>query len=123
MFWEMYQQYQISGAKSDAADAKLRAETANREVQHIEHTLVEKVNKLTLICQAMWELMRDQSGLTEQMLLEKVKEIDLRDGKLDGRLAPAAKKCPSCHHELSSRHTTCLYCGTLLVSESAFNQV
>jgi hypothetical protein len=34
----------------------------------------------------MWEIIRDQSSITDEELVEKITEIDLRDGVVDGKM-------------------------------------
>ena len=56
-------------------------------------SLEASVDHLALACQAMWELLRGQVGVTEEQLLAKMKEVDLRDG--DYQLASAAPRLKS----------------------------
>ncbi len=73
--------------------------------------LTEDIQRLKLMNQALWELIRDRARLTDKDLEEKALEIDLRDGKQDGRMSETALRCPSCNRVSSSRHWRCLYCG------------
>lgn len=84
------------------------------------HSLQQKVEKLSLSCQAMWELIRDNTELTEEELFVKMTEIDLRDGKLDGRLGQQVLVCSNCGRKVSSKRSTCFYCGYALAKNSAF---
>lgn len=78
------------------------------------------VDRLTLACQAMWELIRDRGLATEAELEEKVLEVDLRDGKADGRIASQVITCPSCGSNTNSRRTQCVMCGAPLKKEHLF---
>lgn len=61
---------------------------------------------------ALWELLQQKAHVPEAEFMAKVQEIDLRDGKLDGKAGAApARSCPSCQRMLSQRHRRCLYCG------------
>jgi hypothetical protein len=60
---------------------------------------------------AMWSILEEKLGVTEAQLAERVREIDMRDGKLDGRYAPEAMECPKCKRTMSVRHNRCMYCG------------
>ncbi len=91
----------------DAAQAKSAANDAKNKAYEIR----DRFDHLTLVCMAMWELMKE-SGLTDEQLAAKVKEIDLADGKLDGKYRPShISSCPKCGHVMSRRHCKCLYCG------------
>jgi hypothetical protein len=96
--------------KSTAAPSNhphLSGEQLNEEVKHLEH----RVDKLTLICQAMWELLSHKHGIDEQTLVGKVAEIDLRDGELNDSTTKGVVTCPKCGHAVNSRHLRCIYCG------------
>jgi hypothetical protein len=118
MFWEFYQQRQISGARDAATRAQFKAEQLMDHVRSLE----DKLDSLALTCQAMWEILRDRSSITEEDLANKVQEIDLRDGKLDGRLnrSESERACPKCARLLHRRHAKCLYCGCEAGKTNAF---
>jgi len=104
-------------------DAILEARKAMRTVQDFERHLGENVDKLALICRAMWELIRERTNLTEEDLLKKVREIDLLDGALDGKVKNPPKKCSKCNRTMSKRHTRCMYCGTEALLDTAFDSI
>ena len=83
--------------------------------------LQEQVEQLTLVCMAMWSLMRQQSNLTEEDLIERVKEIDLLDGVADAKMTQQVGKCGKCSRVMSPRHKKCLYCGHQRVIATAFD--
>jgi hypothetical protein len=85
-----------------------RAPTA---LQNDVEQLEQRVERLTLLNAALWELLRDKGKLTEADLVNKVQEIDLRDGRADGKMRSAPKVCGACGRTVSSRHQRCLYCG------------
>jgi hypothetical protein len=72
------------------------------------------VDKLTLASMALWETACEKLGVREEELLAKIREIDLRDGRLDGqvRTAEQVSKCPACDRVMSKTHKKCIYCGT-----------
>lgn len=70
-----------------------------------------RIDKLALCCQAMWELIQQNTNLTENDLSRKVMEIDMRDGVNDQHMAPQAKKCPRCDSMISVKFQRCLFCG------------
>jgi hypothetical protein len=75
--------------------------------------LRHQVERLSLLNQALWELIRDKAGLTDADLERVAGEIDLRDGVADGKIGGGAVTCPTCRRVSNSRHYKCLYCGEL----------
>lgn len=106
------QDHEISRANRSAE------KTAERTAE-----LEEMVDRLVLACKAMWELLRDSAGLSESQFAEKVWEIDLRDGKLDGKSEAAPTTCPNCSRPNSARRQRCLYCATDLDTVSPLDAV
>jgi|CXWL01.1.fsa_nt_gi uncharacterized protein YhdP len=110
MLWDLLQQWQIDEAQSSASDASRRADRVKYDVDHTQAT----IDALALSCAAMWELLGERLGVTEQELLNKIEEIDLRDGKLDGRIAIVKQACSGCGRNNNAKRGRCLYCGTAL---------
>jgi hypothetical protein len=85
--------------------------------------LEDRLERLALICMAMWSLIQSQTDLTEDDLLERVREIDLMDGVADGKITHQVCRCGTCDRPVSSRHTRCIYCGSEQLIASAFDSV
>ena len=65
-----------------------------------------------MITEALWTLLKQQHGFADEVLTKLIAEIDLRDGKLDGRAAAQSPQpCPFCGRPISTRRPFCLYCG------------
>ena len=73
--------------------------------------LRRQVEKLRLVSRALCELLIEQTNLTEDAVLNRIDEIDLRDGNLDGRMRGAPMKCPACQRTVGLNRTRCQYCG------------
>ena len=61
------------------------------------------------------QMLKKEHGYDDSRLAARVTEIDMRDGKLDGRIAPSAEMaplCPKCSRKLAKKRPFCLYCGT-----------
>ncbi len=110
LFWEFHQQRQISEAGRDAARAKDKVDQLTSEVSAMRR----KLEHLSLACQALWELLRDHTKFEEEHILQKMQEIDLRDGVRDGKIGSRPLDCPACHRRANSARQTCLYCGAAL---------
>ncbi len=107
-------------AAAEARDA-MRAQSAQEakfNVQKSELTeLRDQVERLTLLNQALWELIRARLNVSDAELEQLAQEIDLRDGKQDGKLTSHPLKCPNCGRVSNSRHRKCLYCGLLFETD------
>ena len=107
MLWEAYQQTNIAAAERTAESADAKAERCARTIGDLQR----HVDRLSLACQALWELLRSCSDLTEDDLEKKVLEIDGRDGCVDGKIGMQPLDCPSCGRKTSSKRNTCVMCG------------
>ena len=107
MLWDLQQSVSIRHNRARADAASDRAADAKADVQCLEGT----IDRLLLINRAMWEILAEKFGLGDQVIADKVTEIDLRDGTLDGRLRVDVQRCPSCDRHMNRRHSRCLYCG------------
>lgn len=76
--------------------------------------LKQKVAALGIACQAMFEILQSNLNVSEAMIFEKMEEIDLRDGKLDGKASAAIIVCPQCGRNTNSSRSNCVYCGATL---------
>lgn len=83
----------------------------------------DRLDRLALICMAMWSLIQSETNLTEDDLLERVKDIDLMDGAGDGKITRQVTQCSRCRRPMSTRHTRCIYCGSDQLVASAFDTV
>src|SRR5579871_477788 len=106
-----------SSVARDAAVSRSMAESTEAVVTELRW----QVNKLTLANMALFELLQARLGITEDEMLAKMTEIDLRDGKLDGHApAPQPIVCEVCGRPYSKRHNHCLYCGHVNMHGTAF---
>ena len=102
MIWDLYQQMRIRDVQEFTRRAK-------DDTAMLVRKLRRSVDSLTLTCAAMWELQRDQSGSADKALIEKMQEIDLRDGKLDGKMTKPATACPSCQRANNAKSSKSVY--------------
>lgn len=116
MIWEAYQQTKIAGAEQTAERALSKADRYAADIADVRR----QVERLSLACQAMWELLRDRSDITEEDLEAKILEIDARDGRVDGKIATTMTTCSSCGRPTNSRRGSCVICGATLKREHPF---
>jgi hypothetical protein len=97
----------LSAAASVSIPSHLKGSTSQEALSQ----LGRRIDRLSLACQAMWELLRDKAGVTEDELRDKILEVDLRDGSTDGKMASFIVECPHCKARTNSRRPTCIICG------------
>lgn len=122
MLWDLYQSYQIS--QLDERVDRVQSDTAQLTyVRDAIPRLEDKIDRLALICRAMFELMQEAGGMPEERLKAKILEIDMRDGTADGRMTPIPKRCPKCDAMISPHFGRCLFCGYQDEAATPFGQV
>jgi len=118
IFWNLSHENRMGRLSNDTTRAENKASLAIDQMVSVE----AKLNTITLACQAMWELLQESQGLTNDQLQQKMEEVDLRDGKLDGRMTPTVETCTKCGRKTSRRRTNCLYCGETLPDSEVFGK-
>lgn len=104
---------QMYGGHAEAARATGDARRARTDVNDLE----ARLDKALLACEAMWTIMRDKFGLDDAQLVERINDIDLSDGELDGKVRKPVVACPKCGRKISQRFPTCMYCGQPIVHD------
>jgi hypothetical protein len=91
-----------------ASSASSSSERTRAEV----HLLESEVERLLMITEALWSILQEKFGYDDQELVRRMVMIDMRDGKLDGKVAATAPgTCPKCNRTLFKHRPRCLYCG------------
>jgi rRNA maturation endonuclease Nob1 len=104
------------GARRTAERAISKAESHAADISDMRR----QVERLSLACQSMWELLRDRSEITEDDLVAKMTEIDGRDGRVDGKISIQFTTCDACGKPSNSRRDFCLMCGEPFLKEHQF---
>jgi hypothetical protein len=105
----------LSELKIDQA----RRDSVRRDGELTEdvRSLRTKVDRLQLVCRALCELISEHTDISNETLLERIRDVDLRDGSLDGKLVRSVINCPQCNRPGKADQTKCLYCGAALTPE------
>ena len=111
LFWHVHAN---AAADSVANQARAASHAAERRTTSSVHAMQDEVDRLSMVCEGLWHLLRDRLNLTDDELMGYVAELDLSDGVADGKVARTPVKCPDCGRTISTRHQHCLYCGHLL---------
>ena len=110
MFWSMTRSH--AGTR-EAAQAEGTARRVKTDVGELE----SRLERTLLACEAMWTILRDKLGVTDEQLVERINEVDLSDGKLDGKVRKTPVSCPRCGRTISPKFPKCMYCGQAIVHD------
>lgn len=96
-------QDQSAGERASGVTAEVRTQT---------EAIALDVEKLFMITEALWSILKEHHGYTDEHLAKMLEMIDMRSGQLDGRGARQPNPaCPQCNRTLIGKHSVCLYCG------------
>lgn len=116
MFWNMHQDQKIRAAAEQSSRSSQKASQLEDRLRLLE----QRLDHLTLYTQAMWELIRENTRLEEQDIIDRANLIDGRDGKTDGKISTLILTCPACQRNNNSAKKQCMYCGEALPREHIF---
>ncbi len=108
LFWDVPAPPDAPAPEAGFGPASLGETRLHNRVREME----DRVNRLSMICCAMWTVIAAHTNVGDEELVRLVQELDLLDGVEDGRArVPEVRDCPQCHRPVSIRHLRCLYCG------------
>ena len=107
LFWELHQHRGIANAEMAASDAKHRARESQRRLLNTER----QAEKALFLCEVLWSLLHEKLGVSEAELLQRIRDVDSTDGKLDGKVRRPPVPCPKCNRDTTQRFPNCMYCG------------
>ncbi len=113
-FWTFGPMMTDYGAGRTAAEASTKANSAELRVRELEH----RVERLAMACNAMWGLLRSQTGLTDQQLQAKIQQLDTAEGEGPRNMI----QCANCGRHVSPRRGKCMYCGATCAQVSVFEE-
>ena len=109
-----------------------RINQTDQRLDNISHTagdaaqiagdLRQRVELLALANQALFEILQNRLGLTEEEVLTRMAEIDARDGAKDGKITSKVTDCPRCRRKVSTNRQKCMFCGELVLAGSPFEK-
>ncbi len=103
-------------ARRDASDSASQAESAARRAENATARLEDQLQRQALIIRSLLEMCSKKGLFNTDEFRELVTEIDLSDGKLDGKYKPMAgpRNCPNCGKVNGKTAMTCMYCQAAL---------
>ena|SRR5215469_5966740 len=95
-------------AATAASAAENAASEARTELEVYKHDL----NRLLLITEALWTILKQEHGYTDDVLVKLIQEIDHQKTTASGvAIKDPPIACPACKRPNNPTRTFCLYCG------------
>jgi hypothetical protein len=86
---------------------------SSEELESRLQSVDTRLEQVTMRLEALCELLVASGAVGQAELLEKLREIDLRDGIEDGRnVAPLVQVCGKCGRTRVGEHRFCAHCGS-----------
>ena len=116
---DIWQQRKINAAQQAAATAVDAAKQTKEDAQ----SLRMKIDALALANQALFEILSERLGIKEQDVVRRMSEIDMRDGRKDGKMGGAPVACRKCGRTTNTLQKYCVYCGEPVLDGSLFQKI
>jgi len=121
----MFDLYQQSRIRKNSDRVRFAEETGDqrhrRSRDEMDH-LHERLDKLLLVTEALWELLAQHTDLTDEDLRARMKDLDALDGSTDGRRQVSASDC-SCGAKVNAKAPRCVFCGAPPPARSPFDTI
>jgi hypothetical protein len=114
--WDILQEMRLNDHSQRHNNARTNARTAGRDTDRLERY----VKKMALVNQALFEILQEKVGITDEELRHKISEVDLRDGVADGHLEAAPLTCPKCQTKVTAGALSCPTCGAKVAPKYPF---
>ena len=116
----MWSQFFLTGSSrplgSTFREGNIRQALRRTQIEIAE--LEIRFRKLNSVAQGLWEILKVELDLEDDVLSEIVSR---QDTSSQNGLEPIdAPKCPDCHRSFSKRTGSCVYCGATVVQNNLF---
>lgn len=112
--YSQYGRYHSPAQQYADTSAVSEARTARSETQELRDDL----ERLQLITEALWNLLKSKGLYEEQELIDEMYKVDMQDGRLDGAKRDNSPiECGQCQRANNRRHMLCIYCGAPLATK------
>lgn len=119
---DLYQHGQIKQTHrsvGQVADEVRHQREATRDEIRALH---ERIDRLTLTCEALWNLLAASAEFDENDLVRAITALDAEDGAVDGRRTRGPQPC-SCGAMVNHRLKACQFCGEPAPVHSVFGAI
>lgn len=116
MFDDIYFQSRLNDISQRNSDLKGDTTSLGYEIKQLRRL----VTKMALANQALYELLQQRTGITDEELRLKIREIDNRDGAEDGKISAKPLKCPKCRSVVTAGALSCPNCQATIAPKYPF---
>ncbi len=104
-------------AGSYASATATAAENDVRELQTQIELFRHDIDRVLLLAEALWSLMKQEHGYADDVLIGLIQKIDQRKQSVDGVAAKDPPvNCPACGRPNLASRLFCMYCGKPLMA-------
>jgi hypothetical protein len=102
----------ITGQAPIVTGEDTEARASARRLEHRAEAVAEDLATIALVDKVILRMLIKKGICTEKEFADLFAEIDLEDGKADGKLSTAPPRdCPNCGKRMPQNRTVCIYCG------------
>jgi len=116
--WDIWQEMRLN-------ENRRRQDSVERDVRKSDGDLADlrrQIDKIALVNQALYELLRGRTGITDEDLRRKIREVDMRDGSEDGNIQASPLRCPKCSGVVTVGALFCQTCGATVAPKYPYEQ-
>lgn len=106
-----------------ASRAEAEIEHAKRNSRADVEILNDRIDRLTLLCEAMWTVLRESGHADDARLWYAFHELDASDGAYNGKKAKRAATCAGCEAAVPVNSAICQFCGAQAPPRPLFDTV
>ncbi len=109
--------FHISPAEALAKDRVRETQVLAHQASSENQKLKDDLHHLTIIVEAMWDMLKAKNGLADEELRKQIVEVEFEKAKAHTNMTV---KCKSCSRPVSIKTKTCLFCGEKLEVKEIF---
>ncbi len=118
--YDLVQRRQIQRLNTAASQNHGMIESQRRSSELSAEHLHERLDRMVLVCEAMWVLLRENSAFTDEHLAQTMDYLDSLDGKVDDKYVRTSNTCTTCEAKVPLRSKICQFCGNPAPVASGF---
>jgi hypothetical protein len=111
VLWDLYQQAQIRQLQRRHSIADNVESFRHAAVKKRTEALEERIENLTVVCEALWTLLHEKLGLSNEQLVSAVTALLDERAEAEKAGSGVPQRCPGCNAALNRELDHCQFCG------------